>query len=99
MDFLPFDPIVFCLAWPRLPKVPKIISLQYVCNISRNRAGITISSIKHFCNLVVMFLLVIARNAQHTQKSKFVISLQYLKNEGKESDFLHADKMSKYSTS
>ena len=47
-----------------------------------------------------MFLLVIARHAQITQNSKFVISLQYLKKEGKdESDFLHVDKTSNYSTS
>ena len=59
-----------------------------------------ISSIKDFYKLVVMLLLVIARHAQNTQNSKFVISLQYLKKEGKdESDFLHADKISKYPTS
>ena len=47
-----------------------------------------------------MFLLVIAGHAQITQNSKFVISLQYLKKEGKdESDFLHVDKTSNYSTS
>ena len=34
-----------------------------------------------------------ARHAQSTQNSKFVISLQYLKNDGKdEADFSHADK-------
>ena len=50
-------------------------------------------SIKVFYKLVVSFLLVIARHAQNTQNSKFVISLQYLKKEGKdEIDFLHADK-------
>ena len=59
-----------------------------------------ISSIKDFYKLVVMLLLVIARHAQNTQNSKFVISLQYLKKEGKdESDFLHVDKTSNYSTS
>ena len=43
-----------------------------------------------------MLLLVIARHAQKPQNSKFVISLQYRKKEGKdESDFLHADKKSK----
>ena len=35
----------------------------------------------------------IASHAQSTQNSKFVISLQYLKKEGRdEVDFLHADK-------
>ena len=45
-----------------------------------------------------MFLLVIARHAQHTHNSQFALSLQYLKNEGKEIDFLHTDKMPNYST-
>ena len=60
---------------------------------------IKISSIKDFYKLVIMFLLVIARHAQNTQNSKFVISLKYLKKGGKdESVFLHADKISNYST-
>ena len=43
--------------------------------------------------LVVSLLLVIARPAQSTQNSKFVISLHYLKKEGRdEVDFLHGDK-------
>ena len=43
-----------------------------------------ISSIKAF----YIFLVVIARNAEKTQNCKSVISLQYLKKEGKdESDF------------
>ena len=50
-------------------------------------------NIKFFHKLVVLFLLVIARHAQSSQNSKFVISLQYLKKEGRdEVDFLHADK-------
>ena len=54
---------------------------------------------KQHQRLVVMVLLVIARYAQNIQNGKFVMSLQYLKKEGKdESDFLHADKTSNYST-
>ena len=50
-------------------------------------------SIKVFYKLLVSLLLVIAKNAQNTQKSKLVISLQYLKKEGRdEVDFLYADK-------
>ena len=55
-------------------------------------------SIKDYYKLVVMFLFVIARHAQDTQNSKFVISLQYLKKGGK-GDFVHADKTYNYSTS
>ena len=52
-----------------------------------------ILDIKIFYKLVILFLLVIARHAQSTRNSKFVISLQYLEKEGRdEVDFLHADK-------
>ena len=50
-------------------------------------------NIKVFYQLTVSFLLVLARCAQSTQNNKFVISLQYLRKEGKaEVDFLQADK-------
>ena len=81
-----------------LPKVPKIICLQYLCNISRRRWRMNMIfcmkiSINVFYNLVVSFLLVIARHAQSTQNSKFVVLLQCVKKEGRgEADFLHADK-------
>ena len=46
-----------------------------------------------FLNLVLSFLLVTARHVPSTQNSKFVISLQYLKKEGRdEVDFLHSGK-------
>ena len=48
---------------------------------------------KVFYKLTVSFLLAIARYVQGTPNSKFLISLQYLKNEGRdEVDFLHANK-------
>ena len=50
-------------------------------------------NIKVFYKLVVSVFLLIARHVQSTQNSNFVISLQYLNNEGRyEVDFLHADK-------
>ena len=50
-------------------------------------------NIKVSHKLAVSFLLVIARHAQSTQNSNFVISLQYLKKEGRdELYFLHAGK-------
>ena len=50
-------------------------------------------NIKVFYKLAVSVLLVIARHAQISQNRQFVISLQYLKKEGRgEVDFLHADK-------
>ena len=42
---------------------------------------------------VTVWCLLIARYPQSTQNNKFVISLQYLKKEGRnEVNFLHADK-------
>ena len=49
-------------------------------------------NLKVFNKLTVSFLLIIARYAQTTQNSKFVISLQYLKKEERDQVyFLHAD--------
>ena len=56
-------------------------------------------NIKIFYKLVVSFLLLIARHAQNTRNSKFVISLQCLRKEGKaDGDFLHADNNQNYHT-
>ena len=79
-----------------MPKVPKITSLPYLCNISRKGSKINDFfcmkiNIKVFYKLVVLFLLVIARHAQSTQNYKFVISLQYLKKEGRD-EVVHEDK-------
>ena len=50
-------------------------------------------NIKYFYKLIVSFLLIIVRYAQSTQNIRFVISLQYLKKEGRdEVDFLHENK-------
>ena len=56
-------------------------------------------NIKGFYKLTVSFLLILASYAQSTQNNKFVISLQYLKKEGKdEVDFLRADKYQTFFT-
>ena len=50
-------------------------------------------NIRVFYKLAILFSLVIAKHAQSTQNSKFVISLQYLYEEGRdEVDFLHANR-------
>ena len=66
----------------------KITSFYYLCNISRKKGGVnmifcTNTNIKVSYKLVVTFLLFIARHGLSTQKSKFVISLQYLKKKKK----------------
>ena len=81
-----------------MPKTLKIISLQYLNNISRKRCGISLIScleikIKVFYMLVPSFLLSIARHAQSTQNRTLAVSLQDLKKEGRnELDFLPEDK-------
>ena len=77
----------FCWAWLGMPKVPNVTSLRYVFNISRKSWGINTTfcmkiNNKVFYLLVVLFLLVIARHAQSTKNSKFVMSIQYLKKKG-----------------
>ena len=69
-----------------MPKVLKITSLQYFCNISNKRWGINMIfwmkiNIKVFYKLTALFLLVVARYVQSAQNSKSVISLRYLKKE------------------
>ena len=50
-------------------------------------------NIKVFYKATKLFSQVIARYAGSTRNSKFVVSLQYFKKEGKDKvDFLHADK-------
>ena len=78
----------FWLVWWGIPKVPKITSLQYPCNISRKSWGINMIfcikiRIKVFYKLIVSSLLFRAIHAQSTQKIKFVIFLQYLKKKRK----------------
>ena len=47
-------------------------------------------NIKFNYKLVVLFLQVIARDAQSTQNSQFVMSLKYIKKEARDKvDFLH----------
>ena len=81
----------FCWAWPAMPKVPKITSLQYLSNISRKRPGINLIfcmkiKIKVFYKLISPFLVAIARHAQNTQNNNFGKSLQYFKKEWSDED-------------
>ena len=76
-----------------MPKVLKIPSLQYFNTISRIRGGINyifcmMIIIKFLCKLIPSFLLVIARHALRSQKSKFAI----YQERRDECDFLHANK-------
>ena len=70
-----------------MPKVPKTISLQYLCNISRKTWKdefdlLPTDNRQRFLQIAVIILGVcVARHAQITQSNKFAISLEYLKKE------------------
>ena len=49
-------------------------------------------NIKGFDKLIPLFLVAIPRHVQSTQNNKFSISLQCLKEQGRDEVFFHADK-------
>ena len=85
----------FQYAQPGIPKVPKF---AYLCKISRKtwRFKLLFSlpiNTKVFYKVLVSFWVCVSRLVQGTQNNKFAISLQYLKENGKnEVGFLLADK-------
>ena len=70
-----------------MPRVPKTISLQCLCNISRKTWKdefdlLPTDNRQSFLQIAVIILGVcVARHAQITQSNKFAISLEYLKKE------------------
>ena len=91
----------YCLWYelPRMPKVPEITSLQYLCRIPRKRPEINLMfcmkiNIKVFYKLICSSSVVIARPfAQCIQSNRSALSLQYFKKEVRyKVDFFHADK-------
>ena len=70
-----------------MPRVPKTISLQCLCNISRKSWKdefdlLPTDNRQRFLQIAVIILGVcVARHAQITQSNKFAISLEYLKKE------------------
>ena len=68
-----------------MPKLPKITSLQNVCDVSRMKWWIKLNFCvgenQSFYKLVLSFLMSIARHALSTQSNKYAVSLQYLKKE------------------
>ena len=73
-----------------MPKVSKIATLEYLCNIEKEQGGVKLM----FClqiniKLIPLILLRIARPANSTQNNKFAKYLQYLMKEVRdEVDFL-----------
>ena len=69
-----------------MPRVPKITSLQCLCQISRNKGGMNLIFLhaeKHqfFYKSRLSILVGMAIYVQSTQNNKFSKSLQYLKKE------------------
>ena len=81
-----------------MPKLPKITSLLFLCNILRKKWEIKLIfcmqiRMKVSYKLILWFLMGMVKHSQSSQNSKFAMSLQYLKKEVRdEVDFLHADK-------
>ena len=79
--------------WPDMPKLPKITSLLFFCNILRKKLVMKLIFCMQISMAACYKLMVMVRHSQSSQHSKFAMSLQYLKKEVKdEVDFFHADK-------
>ena len=80
--------------WPDMPKLPKMTSLLFLCNILRKKRVMVLIFLhadKHEILLKTdtVILMRIVKHSQSFQNSKFTMSLQYLKKEVKdEVDFL-----------
>ena len=87
----------FGCAWPSMPKMPQITSLHVLTIPPKKHCGSSKlfslqMNTKVFCKLMV-FRMCPGRHDQCTQKNKFAIFLQCLKENVKdEVDFLPADK-------
>ena len=93
VDFLPADKCqmfpqidtIILGVWPGMPKLPKITSLLFLCNILRKKwvmKLIFLHADKHKSLLQIdtMILIGIVKHSQSSQNSKFTMSLQYLKS-------------------
>ena len=85
-SFLQTDTIVFGGHSRTCPKYQKKTSLQYLCNISRNKGGMKLIfcmqvNSKFSCKVIRSFLVGMVCHTQSTQNIKFAKSLQCLKKE------------------
>ena len=87
---------------PRHAQSTQIKMFAYLCNISRKTWGIKWFfclqiNTKVFYKMIISFWVCLTRVTQSTQNNKFAISLQYLKENGKnEVYFLLADKHQRF---
>ena len=92
----------FRYRWPAMPKLPKITSFLFLCNILREKWVMKLFfymeiKMKLTYKLILWFFMKVAKYSQGPQNSKFAMSLQYLEKEVKDKvDFLHADKYQKF---
>ena len=97
--------IHFECAQSGMPKVSKITSLQYFCNITGKMRRmklifcLQIKKKKVFFKLILLFQVCLAGHAQITQNN-FAISLQYIKKDVSDKvDLLYADKIERMKVS
>ena len=104
VDFLPADKcqrflqsyFIFLCVWPSIPKLPKITSLLFLCNMLRKKRVMLLIfymqiSMKACYILILRFFDEDNQAFPTSRNSKFAMSLQYPKKEV-EVDFLDADK-------
>ena len=76
----------FKCVWLGMPKLPKITSLLFLCNILRKKWVMKLiflhaDKYKSLLQIHTMILIGIVKHSQSFQNSKFTISLEYLKKE------------------
>ena len=94
-SLLQVDNIILSLCNQACPKYPKYIciSLQYLHKSMGNEVDfLPADTHKSFYKMIVSLWVCAVRHAQSTQNNRFTISLQYVKENMKDVDFLPADK-------
>ena len=93
----------FRCVWPGMPKLHKITSLLFLCNILRKKWEIKLIfcmqlSMKVSYKLILSFITGMVKQSQSSQNSKFAMFLQYLKKEVRDEADITCRKTSKISS-
>ena len=79
--------------WPGIPKLPKLKSLIFLCNILRKKCFWHAGKHENLQQTDTMILMWMIKRLQSSQNSRFAMSLQYVKKEVRdEVDFLPVNK-------
>ena len=79
--------------WSGIPKLPKLKSLIFLCNILRKKCFWHAGKHENLQQTDTMILMWMIKHLQSPQNSRFAMSLQYVKKEVRdEVDFLPVNK-------